>query len=452
MQQVRRESVGSRGGALVIFGSTGNLATTRIIPAIQRLGRKGLLAARFVTLGVDRRPPEGEARMSGYRSIRGDLRSQETFAALGRLLGEVKGRTGSSVTFYMATGPELFSEIVSRLKEEGLNRSGRGRRRIMVEKPLGLDLESALVLERTLGSTFPARDIFRVDHFLGKEGTDLIQRARFRFPSLGPVWNSHFIDHVQIMADEGFGIGTRGSFYDSTGAVRDMFQNHLLQLLCLVAMNPPEPTTQAGLAKAKARVLRELRMPGAPEVVLGQYRGYSQADGVGKNTRTPTFAAMKLTVDSARWEGVPFYLRTGKALARTATEVVVVFKGSEPMPKELPGGLSSLRICIDPSPRLVIGTRGEEKGESAGKAGDKADEYERLLLDAFDGDQTRFVDRRFNLFSWRLFGPLLRAWEETPSMVPVLYEPNTWGPAAADRLLARDGRFWRDGRSRSRPG
>jgi len=438
-------SVGGE-GALVIFGSSGNLATTRIIPAVLSLRRKSLVSRRFVILGVDSRLPEESARASGYRFVRGDLRSRNTFSALGRQLGVRTGDTVSPVIFYLATKPELFSEIVRRLKEEGLNRSKFGRRKIMVEKPFGVDLESAQALESTLRSAFPLQEIFRVDHFLGKVGTEQIQRARFSTPRLEQVWNRRFIDHVQIMADEDSDVGARGTFYDSTGVVRDMVQNHLLQLLCLVAMEPPKSPGPAGVAKSKARVLGAMQAPRAGEVIWGQYRGYDQAKGVRRNTRTPTFAAMKVAVENSRWTGVPFYLRTGKALARTATEVVVVFRGSTPLSKEAPGGLSSLRIRIDPRAGATVEANGKVRAISSEAPEPTADEYESLLLEAMNGDQSRFVDARFNPLSWRILKTQLDDWEGPHSPKPAPYEPGSWGPSAADGLLAAEGRFWRDGR------
>lgn len=440
-----RTGVGG-GGALVVVGSSGDLARKRIIPAALSLRRKGLVPRSYLILGIDRRPPDGDPQTLGYRFLEGDFRSKNTFSALGRLLRTSAEGIGFSVTFYMATRPELFSGIIRRLKDEGLSRSKTGRRRILVEKPFGVDLESAQVLERTLRSAFPAGDVFRVDHFLGKAGTDYILRARFNSPRLEPVWNSRFIDHVQIIADERFDVGARGAFYDSTGVVRDMVQNHLLQLLCLVAMEPPVTSGPSGVASSKARVLRTVRMPGARQVVWGQYRGYNQADGVRRNTRTPTFAAMKVTVDNARWRGVPFYLRTGKALARTATQVVIVFRDSTPELTKALGGLSFLRVCIDPSAGVVVEAKGRAKLAGSEKPRRTPDEYESLLLDALRGDQARFVDARFNPLSWGLMGPLLDGWEGAPSLKPLPYEQGTWGPSSADSLIAADGRFWRDGR------
>ena len=442
----RRSTRARNDATIVVLGSSGNLATTRIFPAILRLERKGRLPGRVATLGVDKRPPRSEAQTLGYQFVRGDLGSQSTFSALGRKLGTSTEGDGRPLVFYLATTPELFPGIVRRLREEGLNRSRYGWRRIMVEKPFGVDPGSSQALERTLRSAFPARDIFRVDHFLGKVGTSQIQRVRFKSPRLEPVWNRRFIDHVQIMADEDFDVGARGSFYDSVGVVRDMIQNHLTQLLCLVAMEPPGASGPAGVARSKACVLRALRMPGAGEVVWGQYVGYSRADGVKRNTRTPTFAAMKVAVDNARWKGVPFYLRTGKALARTATEVAVVFKDSVRMPKAVPVDLSCLRICIDPSARVIVETRGKASAAWPDKTGQPADEYEGLILDCFEGNQMRFVDARFNPLSWELYWALIQRCETAPSQRPLPYEAGSWGPGPADGLLAGDGRYWRDGR------
>ena len=434
-------------GALVIFGSSGNLATTRIIPAALRLRRRGSVPGSFLILGIDKEPPKGAGQIPGFRFIRGDFGSRSTFSSLGKALAATPKGTEPKVMFYLATRPELFAGIVSRLRKEGLSRSRLRGVSVMVEKPFGVDLGSAQVLESRLRAAFPQRNIFRVDHFLGKSGTEQIRRARDDSPRLEPVWNHRFIDHVQIMADESLDVGERGSFYDSVGAVRDMVQSHLFQLLCLVAMEPPESGGPAEVARSKARVLRAMAMPGNEEVVWGQYRGYGRAHGVREDTRTPTFAALKVTVDNARWTGVPFYLRTGKALARTATEVVVVFRDQAPLPKEAQGSLSSIRFCIDPLARVIVEPQGVGTVASWNGPTQKADEYETLLLEAFNGSQASFVDARFNLIAWRLLGPLLRGWEKkTHPLEPAQYERGTWGPSAADGLLAADGRSWRDGR------
>jgi len=429
----------------VIFGSSGNLARTRIIPAVRRLRSDGLLPDHYSVLGVDRKPAEGGGHVRGYRFLRGDFRSRSTFSALGRLVRARTRRSGSAVIFYLATRPELFPGIVSRLEEEGLSRSKLGRRSIMVEKPFGADLRSARVLERRLRSAFPPRDIFRVDHFLAKAGTERIRQARFDSSALRPVWNRRFIDHVQIMADEGVDVGARGAFYDSTGVVRDMIQNHLLQLLCLVAMETPTSPSPAEVARSKACVLRAMRMPSAEEVVLGQYGGYAQTIGVRRDSSTPTFAAIRVGVDNARWRGVPFYLRTGKALARTATEVVVVFRDPVLPSKGASCGLASITFCIDPSADVIVEPRGEARAAPSEGPRKAEDEYESLLLEALDGSQELFVDGRFNMLSWKVLAPLLTL-EKTRSPRPAPYEPGTWGPSAADRLIADDGRSWRDGR------
>ncbi|HUK80336.1 MAG TPA: glucose-6-phosphate dehydrogenase [Nitrososphaerales archaeon] len=434
-------------GALVIFGSSGNLATTRIIPAAMRLRRRGSMPGSFLILGIDKEPLKGARQIPGFRFIRGDFGSRSTFSALGKALAVIAKGTEPEVMYYLATRPELFAGIVSRLQKEGLCRSKLGDVTVMVEKPFGTDLGSAQVLESRLRAAFPQRNIFRVDHFLGKSGTGQIRRARDDSPRLERVWNRSFIDHVQIMADESLDVGERGGFYDSVGAVRDMVQSHLFQLLCLVAMEPPESAGPAEVARSKARVLRAMVMPSNEEVVWGQYKGYNQSHGVKEDTRTPTFVALKVTIDNARWMGVPFYLRTGKALARTATEVVVVFRDQATLPKEAQVSLSSIRFCIDPLARMIVEPKGVGTVASWKGPRHKADEYETLLLEAFNGSQASFVDAGFNLIAWRLLEPLLRGWEKkTHPLEPAPYECGTWGPSAADGLLAAEGRSWRDGR------
>ena len=450
----RRTSGDTTNSALVILGAAGDLATSRIIPAVQALKDGGHLPPRFLTLGVDRRAPVGRALPPDYHFIRGDLESQTTYSAVSRTLYSMSAGRELSAMFYLATGPELFTEIVRRLKREGLNLPKDGRRKVLVEKPFGVDLKSAVDLEHALQPAFARRDIFRVDHFLSKEGTDGILRARSENPELARLWNAENIEQVQIMADENFGVGVRGRFYDSVGVVRDMVQNHLLQIICLVAMEPPTSFDAVGLARAKAQVLRAVRVPRAQEVVWGQYSWYEHTAGVGSGTRTPTFVALKLAIDTPRWRGVPFYLRTGKALARTLTEVVVVFRPS-PEWRGRAEGRTCVRFCIDPVARTVVeGGRGVVRGRisplrtGTSQLNSGIDEYGRLLLDAINGDQTHFVDPGFNPLAWRLFGPMLRDWERSSLQRPVTYGKGSWGPSASDALLSNDRSYWRDGRSR----
>lgn len=450
----RDGSKGPRGGrtALVIFGSSGNLATSRLIPAVKRLTEAGLLPKGFWTVGVDRRE-HGEKGLSSF--IQGDITRGETFARLAEELRAASGGARLDLLFYLATRPELFAGVVDHLKSSGLNKGGRAWPRIAVEKPLGVGLRSANRLESRLGAAFPESRIYRVDHFLAKSESLEVQRVRFGSRGSDSVWNGRFVNQVQIMADEGDGLNGRGDFYDSVGAFRDMVQSHLLHLLCLVAMERPGPGDDPAQAKAKGDVLRSLRPPSAEKVAWGQYLGYGKERGVRSGSRTPTFVAMKLLVGNGRWEGVPFYLRTGKLMARDRTEVVVVFKRPTPIPGvcEKDGGPSALTFCFGPAPRttLSFGTRGTSLelpngGPEAGlEGGPVEDEYQRLMVEAIAGDRMHFAGREFNLMSWRLFDPLLEE-SEASAGPPTSYRPGTWGPPESDRLLAGEGRAWLDGR------
>lgn len=427
MKRARRAG-GRSGGTstvFVIFGSSGNLATTRLIPAIRSLQEKGALPGRALTVGVDRRSRRGGPALDGF--VRGDLEDQGTYSDLAAKVLGVAGEGSADVLLYLATKPQLFPQIVSRLSSAGLNRGGWRRTRIVVEKPFGVDLRSARLLEGRLRSSFRSGDVFRMDHFLGKQGA-----LRMALPRSGAVgaergWDRRSVDHVQIMADEEAGVEGRGDFYDTIGVVRDMIQNHLLQLLCLVAMERPASDDPLAWAREKARVLRGLRLPPAEGAVWGQYPGYDRVRGVKSGSRTPTFVALKISLADDRWLGVPFYVRSGRRLARTATEVVVAFK--EPAAGSGGARLRPVRFSVDPP-----GAKGE-------------DEYERLLLAASRGDQTLFVGAGFNELAWRAFDPLLKGLERR-RMEPNAYEPGSWGPAGSDALLAADGRSWLDGRAR----
>ena len=451
----RRGRRGRRKTALVIFGSSGNLATFRLVPAVNRLAEAGSLPKGFWTVGVDRRKPRWRGEPGRLSFVRGDITRGETYERVAEELRRVSGGGGLDLLFYLATGPEHFLGVVDHLKAAGLSRGGRAWPRIAVEKPFGVDLRSARRLESHLDATFAESRIYRVDHFLAKSEALEVRRVRFGRRGADSVWNSRFVDHVQVMADEGGGLGGRGRFYDSVGAFRDMVQSHLLHLLCLVAMERPGPGDKPGLAKAMGGVLRCLRPPRGAEVAWGQYLGYREERGVKDGSSTPTFVAMKLLVGNSRWEGVPFYLRTGKMMARGRTEVVVVFKN----PTLLPGvcekgeGPSALTFCFGPVPRTVLGFRSRgasqvlptERADAGPGGGPVEDEYQRLLVEAMAGDKTHFVDREFNLLSWRLFGPILEE-SEGSADPPAGYRPGTWGPRGSDGLLAGEGRAWLDGR------
>jgi glucose-6-phosphate 1-dehydrogenase len=431
-----RAGGGRAPGAIVVFGSSGNLATKRIIPAMEsemKAGRLGYVRA----IGIDHRPPRsGIPPWSTF--VLGDLSRQGAYVRLAEAMRDAA--PPGAPLFYLATVPRLFPEIVRRLQNEGLARPGS---RIAVEKPFGVDLKSSRLLESRLGSAFAKKRIFRVDHFLCKDGT--IGMAHFRFVDgrFERIWNRGFVDSVQIMADEDSAIGGRGGFYDSVGVVRDMVQNHLLQLLCLVSMDPPDSDEPRSRERAKTKLLKSIAPISRQDVVLGQYRGYERATGVRRGSRTPTFVALRLLIRSERWDGVPFYLRSGRPLARDATEVVVTFKGGAEGPKgsRLP---RAIRFSIDPVARTTVDWGGPElvwKDRSLMRVHE--DEYRRVIQGVLSGDQGLFAGSRFNELSWKLFDPIVQSQGD-----PDRYDAGGWGPASSDLLLARDGRSWLDDRSR----
>lgn len=421
----------------VVFGSSGNLATSKLLPAVARLGRARRVPAGLRVMGVDRIPPGKVPRWLTF--VRGDLRSENTYERLSKELGGARGSAEPNALFYLATVPGLFASIVEKLRKSGLAEAPSGWRRVAVEKPFGLNLEGAVELERRLDLAFPGQ-VLRVDHFLGKAGAVGIARFRFADGRIEKMWNSKNIDSVQIMADEDLGAERRGRFYDSVGVVRDMIQSHLLQLLCLVSMERPEPGRAGGEADARRRLLEGVTPISSRDAVWGQYRGYRSVRGVRRGSTTPTFAALKLSISNGRWRGVPFYLRSGKCLARNATEVVVVFKRGRRTGKP-----DLVRFEIDPTPRVTIRSAGIEKTWTDPITSHaRRHEYSEVIRWALEGDQGRFVDAQFNPLSWRIFDPLLRAHE---GVVPEVYVPGSWGPVASDSLLAGDGRTWFDGRT-----
>ena len=419
----------------MVFGSSGDLATARVLPAIEGEMKTGLIGADVRVIGVDRRPLPSEAP-PWLTFVQGDLARQETYFRLAKAVGD--GAAAGGALFYLATVPGLFPAIVQGLQKGGLARPGN---RVAVEKPFGVDLKSSRLLERRLGSAFAQNRIFRVDHFLCKDGTIGLARFRFVDGRFERIWNRRFVDSVQIMADEDSAIGSRGDFYDSVGVVRDMVQNHLLQLLCLVSMDPPGSDSPRSHGSARADLLKSIAPISPQDVVLGQYQGYEKVQGVRRGSRTPTFVALRILIRNGRWDGVPFYLRSGRRLARDATDIVVVFK-------EVPEGSRgtrlprSIRFSIDPEPRTAVTWENskpvqDDRQPTWGHEG----EHQRVIQGVLSGDQGPFADSRFNELSWKLFGPIVRRMDR-----PITYAPGGWGPTSSDLLLARDGRSWLDGR------
>jgi len=480
---------------MVIFGASGDLTRRSLIPSLVELIRKDLLPSRFSVLGMSRsdwsddefRDRMREAIESAGEVVEdvwdglaprlhylsGNFDSEDDFRSLKRRIRDIRTEADlpDNLYFHLATPPSFFGTIAERLTQVGLASSNEGWRRLVIEKPFGEDRESARALHEQLSRAFREDQIYRVDHFLGKETVQNMLVVRFANPSFEPIWNNRFIDHVQITVAEDIGIGTRGAFYESTGVVRDMIQNHLLQLLCMTAVEPPVSYDARSLRDETVKVLRAVRPPGRDDVVFGQYGpgsvreeevvGYREEDRVSEDSRVPTFAALKLEVDTWRWAGVPFYLRTGKRLARKLTEVAVHFKptphlmfdpeGGTPVQQSVivfrlqpEEGILQTFVAKQPGPRICL-TPVTSRFLYADAFGIDAPPraYGWLILDVMDGQQALFARNDWVDQAWAIVDPVVQMATSHQDEVPI-YEAGSWGPNASARLLDRDGRTWRN--------
>jgi glucose-6-phosphate 1-dehydrogenase len=405
--------------------------------------------------------------------VPGTFDDSSAFEALARSVKELDQTrgTGGNYAFYLSIPPKYFPQVVEQLQAAGLTERGADSwRRVVVEKPFGHDLASALDLNATLHEVFPEESIFRIDHYLGKETVQNILAMRFANTMYEPIWNRSYVDHVQITMAEDIGIGGRAGYYDGIGAARDVIQNHLLQLLALTAMEEPHSFAAEAVRAEKAKVLASVRTSGdlGLTTARGQYaagwqggvnvRGYLEEEGIPPNTRTDTYAAVKLEIDSRRWAGVPFYLRTGKRLSRRVTEVAMMFQRAPHLPfaqtdtEEL--GQNALVVRVQPDEGVTVrfgskvpGTSMEVRdvnmdfayGESFTESSPEA--YERLLLDVLIGDPPLFPRQEEVELSWEILDPIEEYWSKHGKPEP--YRAGGYGPASADQLMARDGRAWR---------
>jgi len=465
---------------LVIFGATGDLTRRLLVPALANLCGDGLLGKDFDIVGIGRSDGNDESLRASLDEfapkgscwddlrtriayLQGDFTGDQVFDAVKQKLG------GRSAVFYLATPAQFFGEIVERLAAKELMVEADGRfRRVAIEKPFGQDLASAQALDARILALLPESQIYRLDHFLGKETVQNILVARFANQWFESVWNNRHIDHVQITAAETVDVGSRGSFYDTTGALRDMVPNHLFQLLAMIAMEPPNSFDADAIRSEKAKVLRAIRKPKASDAVRGQYGkgrigdrtvpAYRKTPDVAPGSKTETYVALKLEVDTWRWAGVPFYLRTGKALAARDTEIVVTFK---PVPYALfrntpVDSLPANRLVfqLQPDEGIVLDMLVKKPGPAIRTAGATLDfayadrfrlsgrtGYETLLYDMMTGDQTLFQRADQIEAGWAAVQPILDAWARGKGKVEP-YAPGSAGPATADALLERDGRAW----------
>ena len=483
--------------ALIIFGITGDLSRKKLMPAVYDLMNRGLLPPGFALVGFARRE-SGEADFTttmqeavrehcrtpfrenvwaqladGCRFVSGDFSDDDAFDQLADTVAEVdvtRG-TGGNHAFYLSIPPKFFPVVCKQLARSGLSDSAPGQwRRVVIEKPFGRDLASARELNTVVEEVFAADDVFRIDHYLGKETVQNILAVRFANQLYEPIWNSNYVDHVQITMAEDIGIGGRAGYYDGIGAARDVIQNHLMQLMALIAMEEPVSFDAGSLRAEKEKVLSAVRVPTdlPTATARGQYaagwqgarqvRGYLQEDGISPESTTETYAAVQLDIDTRRWAGVPFYLRTGKRLGRRVTEIAVVFKKAPHLPFESTAteelGENALVFRVQPDEGVTIrfgskvpGTAMEVRdvtmdfgyGQAFTEASPEA--YERLLLDVLLGEPPLFPRHREVELSWEVLDPVEQFWAEDGQPEP--YPAGTWGPASADAMLARSGRVWR---------
>jgi glucose-6-phosphate 1-dehydrogenase len=485
---------------LVLFGATGDLAHRKVIPAMYHLWRTNLLPHEFLVLAVGRRPYDDDAFIAEVRASleqfsrvlpidedawtlfserilyhRCDFSDPTGFDVLATRLEELDEEHGTrgNRLFYLATPPSQFADIVAQLGRVGLDheRHDGGWRRIVIEKPFGHDFESAKKLNREVGKVFRESQVYRIDHYLGKETVRNLLVFRFGNGIFEPLWNRRYVDHVQITVGESIGIENRGAFYEETGASRDVLQNHLLQLVSLVAMEPPATFEADPLRDEKVKVLRAIASPAENpgNVVRGQYGpgwvaatqvpGYRQEPDVDPQSETETFVAARLTIDDWRWSGVPFYVRTGKRLPKRSTEIAIQFRevphrlfrdvATDPDPN-----LLAIRIQPDEGimlrfgakvPGLGLNVRSVTMDFTYGSAFnvDSPDAYETLILDALQGDASLFTRADEVEEAWSIVDPIIELWASRPPPALPNYDAGTWGPSEADEMIARDGKRWR---------
>ena len=484
---------------VVIFGASGDLTKRKLLPALYHLEQGGLLPEKFAVVGVARRPlgdsfaddmrdgivkgggvEASDPKLDGfigkisYHAMNFD--DHDGYVQLKELLDSIdkKHGIGGGRLYYLATAPDYFAEIIHQLGAHNMSHAEKNWVRVIVEKPFGHDLQSARELNDDVNLVFDEDQIFRIDHYLGKETVQNILVFRFANGIFEPVWNRNYIDHVQITAAENIGIEGRGPFYEGAGALRDVMQNHVMELLSFVAMEPPVSFEAKTIRDEKIKVWRAIEPIQIQDTIRGQYgpgtvagtavKGYRQEDRVNPQSVTETFAALRLRIENWRWAGVPFYLRAGKRLAKRSTEIIIHFK-QPPMhlftnDKNAPCGViepNLISMRIQPDEGISLRFAAKVPGPSMSSCPvdmnfnyndafgvSSANGYERLLLDAMLGDATLFAHRDGVETTWALMTPILQAWAANPAKDFPNYAAGSWGPASSDEFLARDGRIWRN--------
>jgi glucose-6-phosphate 1-dehydrogenase len=478
--------------SLVVFGATGDLAHRKLLPALYNLAHDGALPDRFELIGVARRDQSHEdlrsiasesierfsrrkpdpdvlsGLLGDVRYIAGTFDDPRAYERVGKTLAEFDRKAGEPLNriFYLSTAPEFFPVIVEQLGNAGLNRAEEAEVRIVIEKPFGYDLASARQLNAQVLGVFEEPQVFRIDHYLGKETVQNLMAFRFANALFEPVWNRNYVDYVQITAAEDIGIGSRAGYYDHAGALRDLVQNHMLQLLALLTMEPPSAFEANRLRDEKLKVLESIVPPRVDEVpsiaVRAQYAqgtvggkpapGYRQEEGVAPDSRTETYAALRLHVSNWRWAGVPFYLRTGKRLARKVTEIVVTLKPVPHLAFQSTGSVgvqqNQITLVVQPDEGVSVSIGAKIPGQlmrirpvnmefryGTSFLSESPEAYERLIIDAMRGDATLFTRNDEIEALWGIIDPILTAWREDTTSTILQYPAGSAGPPEADALL-----------------
>jgi glucose-6-phosphate 1-dehydrogenase len=473
----------------IVFGASGDLTKRKLIPALANLFKRGLLDNGFLFLGCGRKKlsnedlrkiandatkdflAESEKFLSSFFYVSGDYDDKNFYNEIKKKLSELDKKEGKNLVriFYLALPPALYPDVVENLGQAGLNKNEGSFARLVIEKPFGRDLSSAIELNDCISKWFSEKQIYRIDHYLGKETVQNIMMFRFANSIFEPIWNRNYIDHIQITIAESIGIESRGSYYDKSGTLRDMFVNHMLSMLSLVAMEPPPSFDAEHVRDEKIKLLRSIRPfsldPCSEDIVIGQYAqgknipAYRQEADVDKNSKTETYIAARLFVDNWRWQSVPFYLRTGKRLAQRVTEIAVTFKKVPHLMfasagiEDLPANVLVLKIqpkeginlsfeAKRPGAKMCIGTLEMDFNYTEVFGAELPDAYQRLLLDCTTGDQTLFTRIDDVKLSWGLIDNVLKNWQQN-NAEPYFYPAGGESFSQADALIQKDGRNWR---------